>query len=66
MLRLRPLKHGPTELVEDRIRYLEAFREEVQSHREEMAEAICMETGKPRWEALTEVDAIAGKIGVSV
>jgi succinylglutamic semialdehyde dehydrogenase len=50
---------------EDRIRYLEAFREEVQSHREEMAEAICMETGKPRWEALTEVDAIAGKIGVS-
>ena len=50
---------------EDRIRYLEAFREEVQSHREEMAEAVCMETGKPHWEALTEVDAIGGKIGVS-
>jgi len=50
---------------EDRIRYLEAFREEVQSHREELAETICLETGKPRWEALTEVDAIAGKIGLS-
>lgn len=50
---------------EDRIGYLEAFREEVRSHREEMAEAICMETGKPHWEALTEVDAIGGKIGVS-
>jgi succinylglutamic semialdehyde dehydrogenase len=50
---------------ENRIRYLEAFRQEVKSCREEMAEAICMETGKPHWEALTEVDAIAGKIGVS-
>jgi succinylglutamic semialdehyde dehydrogenase len=51
---------------EDRIRYLEAFRDEVRSHRDEMAEAICLETGKPRWEALTEVDAIAGKIGLSI
>ncbi len=34
--------------VEDRIRYLEAFRKEVQSSKAELAEIICMETGKPR------------------
>ncbi|MGO9568043.1 MAG: succinylglutamate-semialdehyde dehydrogenase [Desulfomonilaceae bacterium] len=50
---------------EGRIRYLEAYREEVRAHREEMAVAICRETGKPHWEALTEADAIAGKVGVS-
>ncbi len=52
--------------VEDRIRYLEVFREQVQSSKVELAEIICMETGKPLWEALTEVNAIAGKVGLSV
>ena len=31
-----------------------------------MAEAICLETGKPLWEALTEVDAMIAKVSISI
>jgi succinylglutamic semialdehyde dehydrogenase len=51
---------------EERVRYLEAFRESLKGHRESLAESICRDTGKPFWEALTEVDAMAAKIDVSV
>jgi len=50
----------------DRTRYLEAFSRQVDEHGEELAEIISRETGKPRWESLTEVAAIKGKIGLAV
>jgi len=50
----------------ERIKFLEAFKERVLSHREQLAEAICRETGKPRWEALAEADAVAGKVAISI
>ncbi len=50
----------------ERIQYLEAFREQLRSHRDELAEAISRETGKPKWESFTEVDSMIGKIAVSI
>jgi len=49
-----------------RIRHLEAFGKELERDRDNLAEAICVDTGKPRWESLAEVDSMIGKIGVSI
>ena len=46
--------------------YLEAFAEQLKQHKQDLAEAICRETGKPRWEALAEVDAMIGKVAISI
>jgi len=50
----------------DRVAYLETFRERLIAHKDDLSEAISLETGKPLWESATEVDAIIGKIGLSV
>lgn len=51
---------------QERIGYLEAFQETLKVNRESLADSICLDTGKPFWEALAEVDAMAGKIDLSV
>lgn len=50
----------------NRARFLEGFRDQLVGNRDRLAEAICLETGKPRWEAVTEVESMIGKIAVSV
>lgn len=50
----------------ERIRYLEAFRETLTNSKEQLAEAISKDTGKPLWEAATEVAAMANKITISI
>ncbi|HMK35817.1 MAG TPA: succinylglutamate-semialdehyde dehydrogenase [Desulfomonilaceae bacterium] len=50
----------------ERIGYLDGFRQELIAHRAALAEAISRETGKPLWDALTEVDAMEAKIGISI
>jgi succinylglutamic semialdehyde dehydrogenase len=52
--------------LNSRITYLEAFAEQLKQHKSELAEAICLETAKPRWEALAEVDAMVGKVPLSI
>lgn len=52
--------------VDRRIAFLNAFVEQLKAHREELAEAISLEIGKPRWESLTEVDAMVNKVPVSI
>lgn len=52
--------------VAERIRYLDAFGEELARRRPQLAEIISRETGKPLWESLTEVGTIAGKLAISV
>ncbi len=52
--------------VDERIRYVERFKEAVSAHKRELAEAISREVGKPLWESNTEVDAIVGKVPLSV
>lgn len=52
--------------LEERIKYLEAYREQLIAQKAQMAEVICQDTGKPRWEALTEMAAMIAKIDVSI
>lgn len=42
------------------------FAELVVSRKEDLAEAIALETGKPLWETRTEAAAMAGKIAISI
>lgn len=51
---------------EARIPILLRFAEQLKSHRAELSEIISRETGKPRWESLTEVDSMIGKLPVSI
>ncbi|MCG7387238.1 succinylglutamate-semialdehyde dehydrogenase [Pantoea sp. ACRSB] len=44
----------------------ERFAALLESHKTELAETIAAETGKPRWEALTEVQAMINKVAISV
>ena len=49
-----------------RIAILEAFRARLEAHKDTMAEAIAQETGKPKWDAATEVAAMIGKVAISI
>ncbi|WP_017430926.1 succinylglutamate-semialdehyde dehydrogenase [Vreelandella jeotgali] len=45
---------------------VERFAEVLETRREDLAVAIAGETGKPLWEARTEVGAMIGKVGLSL
>ena len=49
-----------------RVETLRRFANTVRQHKDEFADLIARETGKPLWEALTEVDAVIGKVDISV
>jgi succinylglutamic semialdehyde dehydrogenase len=50
----------------ERIKIARRFAEVAQDRRQEFAQAISLETGKPRWEANQEVDAVVRKIDLSI
>lgn len=52
--------------LEERIKYLKKFGDVVESKKNELAECISNEVGKPFWESLTEVNSIIGKLDPSV
>lgn len=52
--------------IDERCDYLRKFAGLIGSHRRELAETISRETGKPLWEAFTEVDAMRAKIDISI
>lgn len=52
--------------VDERAHVLRTFEGELKLRAPELAAAISAETGKPRWEAATEVQAMAGKIALSI
>lgn len=49
-----------------RIELCRRFVNEVRAAQDEFAELIARETGKPLWEARTEVEAVMGKVDISV
>ncbi len=51
---------------DERNNYLRAYQEQVMARKEEMAKAIALETGKPLWEAHTEVAAVIAKVNVTI
>ncbi|QIQ86642.1 succinylglutamate-semialdehyde dehydrogenase [Erythrobacter sp.] len=50
----------------DRIDALRRFANAVRDRADEFAELIAREAGKPLWEARTEIDAVMGKVDISV
>lgn len=52
--------------LEQRVSVVKRFAEQLQQHRETLAHVIHIETGKPRWESLTEADAMVSKVGLSI
>jgi len=45
---------------------VEGFARLLEKHKTALAETIAQETGKPRWETLTEVQAMINKIAISI
>mgnify|MGYP003114775685 CR=1 FL=1 len=56
---------APRPLAE-RIAIAERYAEVVKAHAEEFACTIARETGKPLWEARTEVGTVAAKVAISI
>jgi len=52
--------------LEERKTYLLRLKELFESHKEEMALAICRDTGKSKWDATTEAQALSGKIDITL
>ena len=50
----------------NRIELLRRFANEVRKQSEELATMIARETGKPMWEARTEVESVVGKVEISI
>jgi succinylglutamic semialdehyde dehydrogenase len=55
-----------TQTLEQRITVLEAFAVSLKQHAAELAYCIGEETGKPLWEASTEVTSMINKVAISV
>lgn len=49
-----------------RIETMRRFANAARAHKDKFADLIARETGKPLWEAGTEVDAVIGKVDISV
>ncbi|PQO45709.1 succinylglutamate-semialdehyde dehydrogenase [Blastopirellula marina] len=52
--------------IEERIEVLRNFAVVVRNGRDALTAAISADVGKPRWDAATEVDAVIGKIEVTI
>ncbi len=63
---LRSFDEWASREIGDRTRHIHAFRETLIEHRKDLTETISLETGKPLWESITEVDAMIGKIPLSL
>ena len=55
-----------TRPLAERVGLLEQFARVLQGHADELAQAIGEETGKPLWEARTEVTSMVNKVAISV
>ena len=52
--------------VAERQNHLQVFAQTLQHKKQELLELISQEVGKPRWEARLEVEAMVGKIAISI
>ena len=51
---------------DERCAYVKRYGELLAENKAELAQVIACETGKPLWEATTEVGAMIGKVGISI
>lgn len=52
--------------LEERIKCLKKYQEIVRGKKQQIAEALALEVGKPLWEALTEAAALDSKVSVTI
>jgi succinylglutamic semialdehyde dehydrogenase len=52
--------------LDERIALMNAFTEKLKANKPKLIDAICREIGKAKWEATGEVDAMIGKVPVSI
>lgn len=52
--------------LDERKRYLLRLKEAFEAMKPEMIEAISRDTGKPKWDATTEANALTGKIDITI
>jgi succinylglutamic semialdehyde dehydrogenase len=52
--------------IDHRQRAIQSIAEQYRQRKAALAEAIWRETGKPKWEALTEVDAMIAKVAITI
>jgi len=52
--------------ISERANFLHSFGEQLKKHHKDFTEIICRETGKPRWEASAETDAMINKIAATI
>jgi succinylglutamic semialdehyde dehydrogenase len=52
--------------IEERVAFVRRYRDALQENAETIATAISRETGKPFWEAKTEVASMMGKVDLSI
>src|SRR5215218_4422719 len=60
------LPHWSSRALGDRVAVLNRFAECLRARKSDLIDTISRETGKPRWESATEVDAMIGKVAISV
>ncbi|MEX1198604.1 MAG: succinylglutamate-semialdehyde dehydrogenase [Pseudohongiellaceae bacterium] len=60
------LGHWKRRSLDERVAIVQAFKTQLETHKEELAFAIGQETGKPLWDARTEVAAMIGKVDLSI
>lgn len=63
---LKALPEWSSKSIEERIAFLNRYEEQLKKNKDILALAISKETGKPLWESKTEVDAMIGKIPLSI
>lgn len=59
-------KNWKTKTATEKKELLKKYQEIVLSKKETIARSIALETGKPYWEALTEVTAVIGKVDITL
>src|SRR3954469_1331378 len=52
--------------LDERLGVLNRYAELLRARKEQIADLISTETGKPKWESLSEVDAMINKVGLSI
>jgi succinylglutamic semialdehyde dehydrogenase len=52
--------------LDERIAILRCFADQVRAHADSFADLIARETGKPLWEARSEVDSVIAKVAISI
>ena len=62
----RAFSHWSALPVDERLTFINRFAELLGENKQQLSEIISDEVGKPRWESITEVTAMTGKVAISI